>query len=292
LRILDDGKILRIPDSCVMAFEKFLGCHVMWKSRLQGFRVKKGSFLLRQVMSWWWPGHEASGDDDEFTAMEDEEKITEAESQARNRRDRFTTIALTIVIAIVVLIQGFTTDTYIPERPDLTQWSDQRMDQHFRFTYEEMDQITGPHGLNWPDEIKTERKRYKTTRIEAFAIMCLRLAYPLKYNFMVEMMGCSKDRLCAIWHHSADLLVTGHGHLLDFNTQPFRARLPLYAQVIGDRSPLADCFGFVNGTLRFTCNSLVPAVLVFGGKHPHSHIHPRSCSQVAHIRMPASYHRV
>ena len=90
--------------------------------------------------------------------------------------------------------------------------------------------------------------------MEGMCILLKRLAYPCRYTDMVPRFGRNPTELCLIFNEMLDLIYTTHSHRLkNWDRNPFLQpyQLHRYAGAIHlQGSPLENCFGFVDGTVR------------------------------------------
>ena len=89
---------------------------------------------------------------------------------------------------------------------------------------------------------------------EGLCLLLKRLAYPCSYHDLINRFGRPVPELCMISNTVLKWIYENHFHrLTSWNNQPFLspANLQLYAQAISRKgSPLKNCFGFVDGTVR------------------------------------------
>ena len=87
-------------------------------------------------------------------------------------------------------------------------------------------------------------------------VSIFRLAYPCRYLDMISIFGRPVPEICMIFNTVLDWIYNTHGfHLTSWN-QPFLSpnSLEEYANAIHQQgSPLTNCFGFVDGTIRQIC---------------------------------------
>ena len=85
-------------------------------------------------------------------------------------------------------------------------------------------------------------------------ILLKRLPCPHRYTDMVLCFGRNPTELCLIFNEMIDLICTNHCHRLrNWDRNPFLqpGQLHRYADAIRlFGSPLENCFGFVDGTVR------------------------------------------
>lgn len=107
--------------------------------------------------------------------------------------------------------------------------------------------------LQIPDEIVC-CQRSVCEGMEGMCILLKRLAYPCRYTDMAPRFGRNPTELCLIFNEVLDLIYTNHCHRLkNWDRNPFLppGQLHRYANAIHLQwSPLENCFGFVDGTVR------------------------------------------
>ena len=101
-----------------------------------------------------------------------------------------------------------------------------------------------------------------------------RFAYPCSYSDMVPRFSKPVPVLSMATNTVLDYIYDTHGHLLtDWNPDLLSAQaLEEYAQAISRKgSPLQNCFGFIDGTVRPVCRAgRHQRVLYNGHKRVHS----------------------
>ena len=106
--------------------------------------------------------------------------------------------------------------------------------------------------LQIPDEI-TCYQRSVCLGLEALCVVLKRLAYPCRYVDMIGRFAKPVPVLCMINNYMIDFIYQSHSHrLLEWNNQILNpAALETYAAAITAKgSPLNNCFGFIDGTVR------------------------------------------
>jgi len=89
--------------------------------------------------------------------------------------------------------------------------------------------------------------------LEGLCLLLKRLAYPCRYSDLIHRFGRPVPELCMLTNVVLDWVYDTHGHRLTSWNQPFLSPLCLeqYAQTIRRKgSPLTNCFGFIDGTVR------------------------------------------
>ena len=105
--------------------------------------------------------------------------------------------------------------------------------------------------------------------------LCLlkRLAYPCRYFDLISTFGRPVPELCMIANTVLDWVFNEHGFRLTSWNQPFLtpACLQEYACAIARQgSPLTNCFGFIDGTVRPICRPGEKQRVVYNG---HKRVH-------------------
>ncbi len=106
--------------------------------------------------------------------------------------------------------------------------------------------------LNIPEKIVC-CQRTTCTGLEGLCILLKRLAYPCRFTDMVGMFGRNPTEICLIFNTVLNFVYNTHHHRLESWEQPFLSPESLagYADSIHTHgSPLQNCFGFVDGTVR------------------------------------------
>ena len=89
--------------------------------------------------------------------------------------------------------------------------------------------------------------------LEGLCILLKRLAYPCRYFDMIHLFARPVPELCMLHNVVLEWVFENHGHHLTSWNQRFLSSVCLeqYAQAIRRMgSPLPNCFGFVDGTVR------------------------------------------
>ena len=89
--------------------------------------------------------------------------------------------------------------------------------------------------------------------LEGLCLLLKRLAYPCRYFDLISTFGRPVPELCMIANTVLDWVFNEHGFRLTSWNQPFLtpACLQEYACAIARQgSPLTNCFGFTDGTVR------------------------------------------
>ena len=92
--------------------------------------------------------------------------------------------------------------------------------------------------------------------LECFCAFLKRFAYPCRYADMVPIFGRAVPELSIMTNRILDFMYDTHGHLLRSFNQAWLApaELSSYADAVHQKgSPLNNCWGFVDGTVRPVC---------------------------------------
>lgn len=120
----------------------------------------------------------------------------------------------------------------------------------FRFRKQDIRLLA--EAMQVPDVI-TYYQRSVCSGLEALCIVLKRLAYPCRYADMILRFARPVPVLCMINNHMMDLIYQMHGQrILQWNNALLNPRaLQEYATAITVQgSPLDNCFGFIDGTVR------------------------------------------
>ena len=126
--------------------------------------------------------------------------------------------------------------------------------------------------LGIPDEMRCEN-RARAHATEALCIFLRRLVYPNRLSDLEPMFGRPKATLSMLVKEVTNFILDRHGHLLSSLQQPWLnlRSLQSYADAIrGKGSPLTNCIGFIDGTVRPICRPTVNQRLVYNG-HKRTH---------------------
>ena len=148
----------------------------------------------------------------------------------------------------------------------------------FRFNKQDLPLLA--EALQIPDQIRCYQ-RSVCSRLEALCILLKRLSYPCRYADMIRSFGRPVPTLCMIFNHMIDLIYETHSHrLLAWNNGVLNPRaLESYAEAITAKgSPLTNCFGFIDGTVRPICRPSENQRMVYNG---HKRVHALKFQAVA-----------
>ena len=118
----------------------------------------------------------------------------------------------------------------------------------FRFTIVQLHRLAD--ALRLPDLVKTDQVD-KTTSVEAFAMLCRRLAEPIRLSTMANEFGRSPASLSRI---IINLIYEEHRDLMFFNEKLASERLQCYTTAVRDKGAPLDCiWAFIDSTKQYTC---------------------------------------
>ncbi|KAL1943754.1 hypothetical protein VTO73DRAFT_4199 [Trametes versicolor] len=120
----------------------------------------------------------------------------------------------------------------------------------FRFTADELIELASV--LRLPPVIIT-RSRYRTTRLEALALTCARLAHSGDLFDLVKDYDRSESAISEIFNHTVRAIDDTWAHLLDFDSNRLLSpqQLASYAASIRDAgAPTSTVWGFIDCTIR------------------------------------------
>jgi hypothetical protein len=137
---------------------------------------------------------------------------------------------------------------------NLSGLNDDQCKVYFRFTLPELHQVI--LSMSWPNQFILPRDKggYRVSTLEALAIVCNRLAFPVRLYSMAEFFGRSMSALSSIFIFTIDALNHDCSHVLDFDFARLQQRLQYFSNCISNAgAPLENCWGFIDGTAR-PCN--------------------------------------
>ena len=153
----------------------------------------------------------------------------------------------------------------------LDELSDDECQEEFRFLKNDIYLLHEMLGI--PDDIVC----YNGTSvdgIEAFCAYLKRFAYPCRYSDMISRFGRSVQELCLVSNHIMNFIYDNHHHRLTQLNQTWLSPIKLqdYCNVIHNAgAALANCWGFVDGTVRPVCRpGQHQRILYNGHKKVHS----------------------
>jgi hypothetical protein len=151
----------------------------------------------------------------------------------------------------------------------LQNFSDTQCKDYFRFSREHI--ILLVNTLNMPQFFKT-KIRVKVSATEGLCIVLRRFAYPNRLSDLVEIFGCSVSAISSIVDTVVDHLFVNYHVLVQTFDHPWLVNnLQLFAdQIHAKGSPLTDCWGFIDGTVRPICRPVVDQQASYNG-HKRTH---------------------
>lgn len=117
--------------------------------------------------------------------------------------------------------------------------------------------------------------------LEGLCLLLKRLAYPCRYSDLIYRFARPVPELSLIANTVLDWVYDNHSHRLTSWNQPHLSpnHLQLYAQAIARKgSPLRNCFGFVDGTVRAVSRPEENQCIVYNG---HKRVHSLKFQSVA-----------
>ena len=118
----------------------------------------------------------------------------------------------------------------------------------------------------------TARNRTTWTAEEGLCIVLRRLAYPCRLADLLPIFGRWKPELSIIINTVCKQICDKwSGLVTDFTKAHFltEERLQSYAAAVSARSPLTNCFGFIDGTVRAICRPTVGQKSFYNGHKRH-----------------------
>ena len=109
--------------------------------------------------------------------------------------------------------------------------------------------------------------------IEGLCILLKRFAYPCRYSDMLPIFGRAVPELSMVCNVLTEWMYDEHGHRITNWNHNILSPIALqtYADVIHHKgAPLANCFGFVDGTVRPICQPGNNQRIVYNG---HKRVH-------------------
>ena len=149
---------------------------------------------------------------------------------------------------------------------DLNSVEDERCVVEFRFDRADIESLA--EELQLPGELVCDNG-IRVGRIEALCILLRRLAYPNRLCDLQPLFRRSLGDLSYIVNVTVKEIHDRHQRLLTDLYQPWlnHGRIREFAAAIRDAgSPLANCWGFIDGTLRPMCRPSADQRMVFNGQ--------------------------
>ena len=133
---------------------------------------------------------------------------------------------------------------------DFESWDDTECYKELRFRKDDIEKLLICLGI--PEKVVCSQ-RTSCAGLEGLCILLKRLAYPCCYTDMVSRFGRNPTEICLIFNEMLSQAFNTHQHRLEILKQPFLSseNLSRYADSIhAHGSPLQNCFGFIDGTVR------------------------------------------
>jgi len=179
-------------------------------------------------------------------------------------------------------------DYYQPANPPFPYWNFDpfcldafdscECEAHFRVTKDDLPILLD--ALRIPPSFKCPQGTV-CSGMEGLCLLLKRLAYPCHYFDLISTFARPVPELCMIANTILDWIYSEHGFRLTSWNQPFLtpACLQEYAYAITRQgSPLTNCFGFIDGTVRPICRPGEKQRDVYNG---HKRVHALKFQSVA-----------
>lgn len=135
----------------------------------------------------------------------------------------------------------------------------------FRFEKTDIPILADVLGL--PDVFRCPQ-RTTAKKLEGLCILLRRLAFPCRYADMMPMFNRPVPELSMITNEVLDFIFENHSHRLTQWDERLLspAKLQIYADAIHDKgAALANCFEFVDGTVRPVCRPKKHQRIIYNG---------------------------
>ncbi|XP_067676193.1 uncharacterized protein [Haliotis asinina] len=171
----------------------------------------------------------------------------------------------------LLLLSALKEDDLLPERYiNLHELTNDQCRKWFRFTREDL--FTLKATLLLPDEFHCSN-RTTCPGIDGLCILLRRLSYPNRLEDLKHFFGRSTSELSHIFNTVLNYIYDMHNHLLDNLDKPWLSHDHLEdmsRSIHYQGSPLTNCWGFIDGTVRPICRPQQNQKLVFNG---HKRVH-------------------
>jgi len=149
---------------------------------------------------------------------------------------------------------------------NIDNFSDEDFVKNFRFKKDDFAELY--NALRIPDLIRCP-DRTSVSGPEALAILIRRLAYPNRLSDLVPIFDRSQASLSQIVNHTTDILYNDYSHkFYQLNQHWIMQRIPIYCAVgVRNGSPLNNCFGYIDGTVRPICRPGIGQDVFYNGHH-------------------------
>ena len=151
------------------------------------------------------------------------------------------------------------------DRFDINNFDDAQCQVDFRFKKNDLATLVAVFGL--PEKIITSQ-RTVCSGLEGLCVLLKRLAFPCRYTDMASLFGRNPTEICLIFNTVIDFMYETHCHRLKNWNQPILQpqKLKEYCDAIYQKgSPLNNCFGFIDGTVRGIARPEVDQRVVYNG---------------------------
>ena len=140
------------------------------------------------------------------------------------------------------------------------------------FRFQKSDIPTLVEVLGIPEYFKC-RQGTLFSDLEGLCLLLSRLAYPCRFSDLIPRFGRSTPELSMISNRMVDFMFDSHGHrLTNWNNSLLNPpALQRYADAISNKGAAsANCFGFIDGTVRPICRPGINQRVVYNG---HKRVH-------------------
>lgn len=138
-------------------------------------------------------------------------------------------------------------------RFELQSFTEEECLNNFRFGKDDIPRLQ--RAMHLP-EVMTSASRTKWNGLEGLCVVLRRLAYPNRLKDLVPIFGRSQTELSMIFNTTLECIYDEHDSLLKSLDLHWLSpdKLLEYAQAIEAKgSPLTNCWGFIDGTVRPIC---------------------------------------
>jgi len=177
---------------------------------------------------------------------------------------------------------------YKPQNPRYPHWeydsfclddfTSEECQAHFRFMKDDISILAD--NLRLPPRFVCPQGTI-CDRVEGLCMLLKRLSYPCRYFDLMSTFGRSIPEMCMITNTVQNWIYDNHSFRLSSWNQPFlsRACLQEYAQTVSRKgTPLTNCFGFIDGTVRAISRPGQNQYIVYNG---HKRVHALKFQAVA-----------
>lgn len=177
---------------------------------------------------------------------------------------------------------------YEPSNPSYPYWefdkfclddfTSSECESNFRVAKDDL--VVLKDALHFPDKLTCPQGTV-CDGLEGLCLLLKRLAYPCRYFDLMYFFARPLPEICMIFNTALDWIYSEHGFRLTSWNQPILSPVALqeYCQAIARQgSPLTNCFGFVDGTVRPICRPGENQRVVYNG---HKRVHALKFQSVA-----------